>query len=295
MSIKLGLLASSQQQASPLLLDAYPNAAAAYSVRKLKSAYLGSAIRVRRSTDNVEQNIGFNVVNELDITALTSFIGSNTGYISIWYDQSGNSRDAVQTNNSLQPVIVSSGTITYINGKPTIENKSTNYLNTVQTGFNTLQTHSDFVVSKWSTIIQGQPYNGYLCFAPSSGDDFNQATAFNINTGDTLNNQYVAAQGASYLIPSTTPGPLIHKLICHIINSNSGALYVNNTLNGSATGSFGSLNTGKLIIGTRFLGGNPSTTYNLRAYYQEIVTWNSNQSTNRTGIQNNINSYYTIY
>ena len=30
-----------------LLLDSYPNAAVAYSLRKLRSAYTGSAIRVR--------------------------------------------------------------------------------------------------------------------------------------------------------------------------------------------------------------------------------------------------------
>ena len=42
----------------PLLLDLYPSAAAAYSVRKLSNGYSGSAIRVRRSSDNTEQDIG---------------------------------------------------------------------------------------------------------------------------------------------------------------------------------------------------------------------------------------------
>jgi type III restriction enzyme len=45
-----------------LLLDQYSGAAAAYSLRKLSTSYSGSAIRVRRSSDNAEQNIGFNEI-----------------------------------------------------------------------------------------------------------------------------------------------------------------------------------------------------------------------------------------
>ena len=39
-------------QATANLLDSYSGAAAAYSLRKLKSSYTGSAIRVRRSSDH---------------------------------------------------------------------------------------------------------------------------------------------------------------------------------------------------------------------------------------------------
>ena len=42
-----------------LLLDSYPGASVAYSLRKLSSTYAGSAIRVRRSSDNAEQDINF--------------------------------------------------------------------------------------------------------------------------------------------------------------------------------------------------------------------------------------------
>jgi hypothetical protein len=55
-----------------LLLDTYSGAAAAYSLRRLSGAYTGSAIRVRRASDNTEQDIGF-VSNELDTATLESF------------------------------------------------------------------------------------------------------------------------------------------------------------------------------------------------------------------------------
>jgi hypothetical protein len=70
------------------LLDEYPNVKAAYSMRKLSSTYTGACIRVRRSSDNTEQDIGF-VNDELDTTALLSFVGSNNGYVTTWYNQKG--------------------------------------------------------------------------------------------------------------------------------------------------------------------------------------------------------------
>ena len=45
-------------QAEPLILDKVPGAVAALSLRKLKGAYTGPAVRIRRSSDNAEQDIG---------------------------------------------------------------------------------------------------------------------------------------------------------------------------------------------------------------------------------------------
>jgi len=63
--------------AKPLLLDTYPNAAVAYSLRKLRNGYTGSAIQVRRVFDGTNQNIGFNANNDLDTSSLNSFVGNN--------------------------------------------------------------------------------------------------------------------------------------------------------------------------------------------------------------------------
>jgi len=59
------------------LLDLYSGAAAAYSLRKLRNAYAGSAIRVRRSSDNTAQDIGFDANGNLDTASMLSFVGSN--------------------------------------------------------------------------------------------------------------------------------------------------------------------------------------------------------------------------
>ena len=101
------------------LLDEYPGAAAAYSLRQLSSTYAGSAIRVRRSSDNAEQDIGF-VSNELDTASLLSFVGAGNGFVTTWYDQSGNSDDATQSTAAAQPQVVSSGSLILEGGNPSL-------------------------------------------------------------------------------------------------------------------------------------------------------------------------------
>ena len=83
------------------LLDRFP-ATVAYSLRKLRSGQT-IAIRVRRSSDNAEQDIGF--VGD-ETASLLSFCGVGNGFVTTWYDQSGNGYDATQPIQANQPQIV---------------------------------------------------------------------------------------------------------------------------------------------------------------------------------------------
>ena len=94
--------------------------AGAYSVRRLIYNYAGMAMQVRRSSDNTTQNIGYTGAGDLDTAGLTTFCGSNTCYVTIWYDQSGAANNAVQASNGNQAIIVNSGTINTVNTKPAL-------------------------------------------------------------------------------------------------------------------------------------------------------------------------------
>ena len=126
---------------SSLLLDTYSGAAAAYSVRKLRSGYTGSAIRVRRLSDNTEQDIGF-VGGELDTASLTTFCSGTNGFVTTWYDQSGNTRNATETTATKQPQIVSSGSVILENNKPTIKSKVVGVLDNLSVTLSVLQPFS---------------------------------------------------------------------------------------------------------------------------------------------------------
>jgi hypothetical protein len=110
-----------------LLLDTYSGAAAAYSLRGLRAPYVNGltpyACQVRNSS-NSALNIGF-VFNsltgeyELDTAALLAHCAGGNGFVDIWYDQSGNVRNATQINALSQPQIVSSGSVLTQNSVPT--------------------------------------------------------------------------------------------------------------------------------------------------------------------------------
>jgi hypothetical protein len=105
---------------SPLISDVGITAYGAYAVRKVNPSAT-KAIQVRRSNDNATQDIGFAAgSNNLDTAALLAFVGSGSGYIAKWYDQSGNGRDLAQATTTTQPRIVNAGVVDTVNGKPAV-------------------------------------------------------------------------------------------------------------------------------------------------------------------------------
>jgi hypothetical protein len=94
--------------------------AAAYSTRLLRTLYTGPCLRVRRSTDNVEQNIGFATDRLLDTPALLTFLGGASGFVTTWYDQSGNSLHLSMSLAANQPRIVNAGVVQNMNSVPAL-------------------------------------------------------------------------------------------------------------------------------------------------------------------------------
>lgn len=95
--------------------DAVPSIVAAYGMRRLRSAYTGSLLRMRRSSDNAESDFGYMAAGHLDTAAIVAWL-SGIGYIVKWYDQSGNGYDATQSTAASQPLYVASGQ----NGRPVL-------------------------------------------------------------------------------------------------------------------------------------------------------------------------------
>jgi hypothetical protein len=69
----------------------------------------GPVVRVRRGSDNVEREVGFDG-DTVDTQALTDFANGGDVYVVTWYDQESN-RDFSQTTQSEQPIIVDNGTV----------------------------------------------------------------------------------------------------------------------------------------------------------------------------------------
>lgn len=112
-----GSSGSSPSPSVSYMLNGLPAPAAAYSLRQVSGNYSGKAINVVRSSDNATQDIGFTSAGDLDTAALSSFCGSNTCSVDVWYDQSGNGKNLTQSTPAIQPVVVSAGALVTKNGR----------------------------------------------------------------------------------------------------------------------------------------------------------------------------------
>jgi hypothetical protein len=271
------------------LLDDYPSAAAAYSLRKLRTAYTGSAIRVRRAVGSPsEKDIGF-VNNELDVSDLQSFCSGTDGFVQTWYDQSGNGRNATQTTAANQPQIVSSGSVISENGKPSLQfdgsNDSLNFNGLVYTT-NTVFATAVFLQNNSGTFTAIASQN-------SGGGQIGRSTILGLDDSSPRKSQYFFNNGTSYLNRSS--GTIANNTQTLMTNYSQSNNYFN-ALNGSSGNnvisgqSFTPASTNGFAIGNLPITGSP-----LLGEIQEIIIWNSDQSSNKTGIETNINDFYSIY
>jgi hypothetical protein len=273
------------EKASPLLLDDYPNAAAAYSLRKLKADYTGAAIKVRRSSDNTEQDIGF-VDNELDTASLLSFVGAGNGFVTTWYDQSGGN-DAVETTASGQASIVLSGVLNTTNGNvAAFGNSNTAYA----TGFSIFNgadgTYSGFVVSKLVSAFDGVMQLNNL----SSGGGGEIFRYFNTSSTTFRIQSWDSSGGAPLLV--TEPISANSNVISSFIRRLDSLTTSSNSLTNSLLG-LGAPR--KNVEDKLFIMGFNGATSGLESYFSEAILYPSDQTSNRVGIESNINSHYNVF
>lgn len=95
-----------------------PSSGAYSEARRLTVNHTFALIRVRRSSDNAEQDFGYTSDGGLDSASLLAFVGGGIGFVVTRYDQSGTGRHVTQTNPTLQPRIVNAGVLETFGGRP---------------------------------------------------------------------------------------------------------------------------------------------------------------------------------
>jgi hypothetical protein len=255
------------------LLDTYTGAAAAYSVRLLDKDYTGYCMKVRRASDDAEADIGFDSNGDLDTSAIATHCGASAGYCSVWYDMSGNGNNATQSTTTQQPQIYNGTAVITENGKPALQLDSTDQLN-----FTSDDISSFFIVSAPTNLNVGTVnvavgLSSALRGVAVAGDSGSrQARAFT-NSG-TLN---MTGIGVS----------LDQSLVDYVTTGTTGKLRYNaaNEVSGSAQ---------DITVDT--LGGAEGlTNRSLNGNLQEVLMWDTNQDSNRSGIASDINTYFSIY
>jgi len=245
------------------LLDNYSGAGAAYSVRRLSSTYTSALIRVRRSSDNTEQDISYDSNGNLNETALLAFVGAGNGFVTKWYDQSGNARDIVQSTAANQPQIVNNGVVLTRGTKPCMRFDGINdeITSTLLSGF--ARTDQYYVAQTSDTTYLYPNHSG-------------TAYGFVANSGDNSTNIYNAYGTPSLYVNNSLFTGTTRNQVYNILNGYKSILHQNGT--SMQTYNFGN------YTGYAFAGD-----------LQEFIYYVSDMSASRNGIFSNINSYYSIY
>jgi hypothetical protein len=170
-------------------LTLVPSATAAYGVRLLNSNYAGPLINIRRSSDNSTEDV-YPSGNQFPVSAVSTWAGGSTIYVTKWYDQTGNGNHISQSTTTTQPTL----TLNAYNGFPGVTFSSANSTDlnasfTFVSGNSPWTGHAvllnDSSTSDWQIIWKyGTDATGESCFMSSQdGGAYNWASGFyNVNT-----------------------------------------------------------------------------------------------------------------
>ena len=251
------------------LLDAYPGAAAAYSLRSLSNSYTGNLITVRRSSDSTTQSF---TQQGIEDGSLVTFCGAGNGFITTWFDQSGNGNNATQSTTSIQPQIVTTGVVDKVNSnKPCLTyggngdfnlNMTTRRTDIVSV-FEVLKVDFGTTTNATNFILGDSATNNYASSENGTGSwlDSGQASAA-VRTGSNRINNAIADFTTT---PKTTNPTLIS-----MIHAGTAAV-------------------------SQITQDRTQTNRSLRGRMQEIILYSSAQTANVAGINADINTYYSIY
>jgi hypothetical protein len=252
-----------------LLLDAYPGAVGAFSLRQLRTAQT-NCVTVRRASDNTEQTFGFSS-NIIDASALTSFTSGTNGDVKTWFNQIG-SNDVSQSTASKQPRIVTSGSI-----ETDGSDYAVNFVKTdadIMTGniLSTSKVYTIFAVCKLATAQDN--YVLHLNGTASGYGLYTQGGQWKpFNRG-------VADFGTGAYSTNTVLITLCRK------SDSDLTIRLNGTQTYSGTNSSMITPTGSFYLG----GGDFGDTFG--GDLLEWVCYDSDQSANISAIEGNIQSYY---
>jgi hypothetical protein len=251
-------------------LDTFSGGSLGLSLVKLRKEYTGFCIKVRRSSDNATQDIGF-VNSVLDTASLLIFAGSGDAFVTIIYDQAG-ANNMTQTTANLQGQIVSNGSVILKGGKPCIIRSANN-------GGGYLSTYAP---------NDGVTVKGMFYIGDNKG---NRACIFGSNTG---------VQDAGFFVfsGSTTTGQDGNNVTSTLAKLNGSTITFTNR--GDAFTKTNLLfilyreiefNFTDNVLGLGYQQSNPGTRGMFT--FQELVIFENTDDI--IAKENNINSYYNIY
>ena len=265
-------------------LFTYPNAGGAYSVRQLNNN-ANTALMVRRASDDATANIGFDGSGDLAVADIASHCGTSDGFVEYWYDQTGLQNHAQQTNTAIQPQIYDGATQSVFeegstgNEKPTLKFlwSGSGLLPTL--GFTSLDVQGAFTVCRPETLVVG----GANCV-------IGQANLVGLAAAGESGGRTARAFTNSGTLNITALGALTDQcFLAFNSDGTNGSLEYNGA--NEVTGGAQAMTVD--AIGATRVGA--VTTLRLQGNAQEIILYETDQTSKRTGIETSVNGYFNIF
>ena len=219
-------------------------------------------------------------VGDIDVNALLNFVGNGNGFVTTWYDQSGNGRNATQTTAGNQPRLLVNGVLQTQGGKPAILFDGVDdRLATASTTLGITSNATLAVVTQTSS--RTPPQQGIV-----GSEDLTARFGFFITGTNTM--RWNPVSGDTIEAPSVTGA----QILVGTAQSGATALFRNGTSIATGTGSTGPMASTPFIIGKMLSG---TTLPHFSGPIAEVVAFPSVLSTtDRQTLERNQGGYYTI-
>ena len=270
------------------LLDEFPVAAAAYSLRRLSKSFSGAVVRVRRSSDSAEANF---TADEVSNGTLLSWVGvGNSAFVTTWFDQEG-SNNAVQTTAANQPRIVNAGVLELNDkGFPCLR-----FIDSSSGLLGPCLVISTFHLSTdtWIACLAVYSLNdngGFPYIFGSSPADRGILLLHNSNTRR-VRNAIVRTGGVPFSDGSTLAAGRSYVRL-DIADRSTLRTFLNSTATSDT--STADRNENVNMPSSYWIGSNDSTTHLIDSSITEVVLFNSDASASQQAIRNRIVADYNI-
>ncbi len=301
------LFFSKNYNENSFFLDTYSGAAGAWSMRSIKASTLSSAVyRIRRTvtagTADVFLDVNGLVSLDSPITIITgTSLATNLGqyvaavgysdvdglltpasaFCSIWYDTSGNGKNAIQNTDASQPRLVNAGVL----DKDPYTNRTSLYFSgsnelsiaSFNTNLSVLNSHSVFTVHKNLHYPVGS--NSVFRSSISTTNRF----AINYLNVSGLRPLSFQAYNGSFFTKTTNVGVNQSILTSCFFTPNTMDSFVNTTASADTIRTGGTDATATTTIGNTFIG-----------YISEIIVYPSNISANRTAMETILLTFFNL-
>ena len=237
---------------------------AAYSFRLLSSGYSGPLARITIGTNyydvypDTSNNKNFSLNSPIS-AAYTTYNAAPTGVtsnllssivnssvsatIAIWYDQSGNAKDAFQATTNSQPRIINTGVVDSNNGLPamTFQNASQVLEYSGSITVQTINTVRSSPNANWQTLL-AIPANSDFSVRGANGSLYNISPNSNDWTYGTSPNQTWVNQNQTIIYTNTT----VHTAFIASLDPKIGTMSINSTFYGR--GMYGGAAVNEIVL-----------------------------------------------